>query len=120
MNRYHSPTLLMFLVGALTVQGVLAGEPAHDPQIQAQELLLGAGTSTKHVHPPAVRASNDHQAYTMDSQEQARELILGVSHFHQRKHPTLAADAGSSWRDRGYVDPQDSARLMIVRLMEFD
>lgn len=110
---------LILSLGLLALGGVgvlLAAEVSESGQKQARLLLSGRGTSP--YSPKAghmSRSSIAGKSIALDTQEQAREMILGRQ---AAKTPIIAANgsrAGGAAGDRKVAaDPQEMARLMIL------
>jgi hypothetical protein len=112
-------TSAAFLIYA---DGALAAGFGGDAQMQAKALL----TATSGARPNAVDnritpPTDGHQMFTIDAQEQARQLLSGTSNLARTTSRPMSADSKKgtksavSARDNPvYVDASESARRMIL------
>jgi hypothetical protein len=107
----------------LLATNVFAAEFVDDAQTQARDLLSGTvGGRAKTIDASPVIPADGDQTSNLDSQEQARRLILGRPYIGVAGAPRVALDSKSkvapavSARDKGraYSDAQESARRMIL------
>jgi len=121
--------LVLISAAFLLGNGVLAAGAVGDAQSQARDLLSGTVDGrAKVVDQSPASGADGVRTPGLDPQEQARQLILGKPISSRIKGPVAAlgtdialgtdmqaVSAGSAQGDhRRYVDPQESARRMIL------
>jgi hypothetical protein len=115
--------VLMSAAILLHATGALAGELVVDAQMQARDLLSGAVSGrakTLDTSPPI--PADGRQASNLDSQEQARQLILGKANFGGVAALTVPADStakvtpavSTRGERRVHSSAQESAQRMIL------
>jgi hypothetical protein len=122
INTFSRGLALVSAIFVFQATGVLAGNLVGDAQTQASDLLSGTvGGKAKTSDPSAVIPAGSAQTPNLDSQAQARRLILGVAPAdgnatrEQKVEPQMTATSNITSRDnRTYADPQESARRMIL------
>jgi hypothetical protein len=122
-NKLFDRQLFILAAGLLLqAHSVFASDSIGDAQAQARALLDPPVVSrVMSVDGITVTQANGHAASRSDPQEQARALLLGKPEKGSVPQSAIALDSTrdgalsiSAQDRRGYTDPQESARRMIL------
>jgi len=102
----------------LHANGVLAADFIGDPQTQARDLLSGnIGGRSESIQIAPVVSAGDAHSFSVEPQEQARQLILGKPIGDRVPGRIIGTEAKmTSVRGvrRAEADPQDAARRLLL------
>jgi hypothetical protein len=117
-KRRKSMGLVLASAGVLLHgHGALAADALGDAQMQARDLLSGTiGGRSRAAQVAAAVSADDTQAFKVEPQEQARQLILGKpsgDRIVDRASGSHLEMTSVQRVRRAEVDPQEAARRMV-------